>query len=518
MTDKATVETPHPEYEKMAPSWQKMADVFEGEEAIKAQEELYLPRLEGQKRGAKILKGTGLESTVDDAYEAYLMRASFHPATERTIRGMVSSIFRKDLNHEKVPEDIVNDITGDGVPLMTFAKHAATNLMKLGRFGILVDVPRNELGETGARSRSKLYDALSILNWRVERIGDEDVLTMVVLKEVEQTKIPGDEFQTAGIEQWRVLSLEEGRYMFRVFRKVSGKDDEFVEVDRGVPQRRGMPLDRIPFEFFNVTSLEADVEQPPLLGLANINLSHYRTSADLEHGAHWTAIPTFWISGALMNQPQGTGGAMPIGAGVLWQLLENGTAGVLEFSGAGLGALEGRLERKEKHMAVLGARLLEEQKAGVEAAQTVEARHRGENSILGAISDQLSRGFSKVVGLMVWWDGTGPAAPEPIEVSFNKDFFPAPMSFADLLAISSAWQNGTIGGEAVFNLLKKGEALPEDWKMDDWEKDIRENGMSAFDLGFGGPDDDEEGRQSSGSSGRQVSDDGGGSNRDGPER
>ena len=120
----------------------------------------------------------------------------------------------------------------------------------------------------------------------------------------------------------------------------------------------------------------------PLLDLANVCLSHYRSSADLEHGRHFTALPQVRTSQELIQM--NTTKAFMSGQGTAWVIPnEQAKVGFLEFSGQGLGSLERALEQKKKMMAVLGARLLEGPK-GVEAAETARIRQNTETSILGS--------------------------------------------------------------------------------------------------------------------------------------
>jgi hypothetical protein len=62
--------------------------------------------------------------------------------------------------------------------------------------------------------------------------------------------------------------------------------------DVRVPLRLEEPLDRIPFVFLVSAGTGKVAPKPPMLDLVDTNLSHYRTSAEREEGAHWTACPT----------------------------------------------------------------------------------------------------------------------------------------------------------------------------------------------------------------------------------
>ncbi len=71
----------HPEYDRMLPIWTRCRDASAGEDAIKAKEEIYLPRPNGQKRSE---------------YLKYVMRAQYFNATGRTLEAYEGLIFRKD--------------------------------------------------------------------------------------------------------------------------------------------------------------------------------------------------------------------------------------------------------------------------------------------------------------------------------------------------------------------------------------------------------------------------------------
>ena len=153
---------------------------------------------------------------------------------------------------------------------------------------------------------------------------------------------------------------------------------------------------------------------------------------------------------------------------------------MLTVSGDGMGLLKGLMADKEKRMAVLGARILEDQKAGVESALTVAMRHRGENSLLSSLSDTASRGLKSVLEEMTEWNGVD--NPDVV-VELNRDFTSAQLNGAELVQLTSAFQTGSIGPEVFFKALKDGERIPDGWAMEDWLKDIEE-GANAFERGL----------------------------------
>ena len=457
------VDSKHRQYQANWTKWRRIRDVIAGEDAVKGRGETYLPRLEGQSFGA-------------DGYHAYRDRAEFHEATGRTLDGLAGAIFRKEplIAVAAGFADWLAHVTPRGLDFVSFAKMAAREVIAIGRYGVLIDTP----GEGGEPFLAG-YTAESIVNWRSTATGGVPALSLVVLREDASRPAADDPFETEDGERFRVLELrpleddDQPVYTQTLYerQRTSAGREEFAMVGGPfAPSRRGEPLDFIPFQFFGPTELGADVEKSPIQGLVNVNLSHYRTSADLEHGAHFTALPTAWVAGDLKQGADD--GELRIGSGAAWHLEADARAGYLEYTGQGLEALEKRLQRKEAHMAVLGARLLEDQKAGVEAAETVGLRHRGENSMLASLADTTGRGLAIVLNWLIRWAG-GPEQGARVEL--NKDFFEQPLGPKEMLELVTAWQQGGIGGEVLFHNLKSGERLPEGMTFDDWQRDIRQN-------------------------------------------
>src|SRR4029079_17254264 len=92
----------------------------------------------------------------------------------------------------------------------------------------------------------------------------------------------------------------------------------------------------------------------PLADIITANLDHYRLDADFKHGLHFAALPTAWVSGFDKATP------LRIGSSAAWVSdIPGATAGFLEFSGAGLAYIEKAMEKVERRMALLDARMLE---------------------------------------------------------------------------------------------------------------------------------------------------------------
>lgn len=435
----------HPHYKRMLPIWQRCRDVVAGQDAVHARGQTYLPMLTDQ-----------------DAreYEAYKLRTPFYPATGRTLAGLVGMVFRKD-PYVELPAamaPMAEDVTLSGVTLNGFSRMIVEEVEQVGRCGVLVEFPRVEqqpvtLADATARNLrpyASLYKAEAIINWRVERVGNRMATTLVVLMESHEEQ---GAYSSSEVYQLRVLRLVDGAYWVELWQKPEKSGElEMVDGYPMTPTRNGRPLDSIPFFWFGPDELTAKVQDPPLLDLANLNLSHYRSTADLEHGAHFTGLPTPFIAGVQLGENE----KIRIGSSTAIVSPNPEARGeFMEFTGQGLGALEKLIDRKEKQMAAIGARMLAPEKTGVEAAETLEMRHNGENSVLASQARLLSLGIQAMLNAMRDWAGIAGQCV----FTLSTDYMPVRMPAEQLSALVAAWQQGAISRQTLHYNLQMGEVI-----------------------------------------------------------
>jgi len=462
------IDAKHPSYDAFLGQWVKQRDAVAGEDAVKAAGARYLPMLSGQE---------------SDEYEAYKMRAMFYGASDRTVRGLAGAVMRKPPTIEFGDEDKLKTIGINGESIELIARQVLEEVLGVGRIGVLVDAAVDDGGGDGLEPYVVQYIAENCINWQTLKIDGRMQLTQVVLRE-EVEELGDDGYAVTTREQFRVLRLghpeqaegsdvevedvagdDDVYYVELWIRRESDGDksqvDEFELQSVTIPLLNGgNPLTYIPFVFINTSTTTADVEKGPILDLVNVNMSHYRTSADLEHGRHFTALPTAWVAGF------DTKTSMMIGSSVAWVAEDpNAKAGFLEFSGAGLSSLSDALKEKENLMAVLGARLLEEQPKGVEAAETVKLRHAGEQSVLASIAQSVSEGLTTVLQWVIRWGTAAEEATATLEL--NKDYNVAGIDPSFLTALMGAVQGGMMSWSTWFYNLKKGEIYPDSLTEED---------------------------------------------------
>ena len=219
----------------------------------------------------------------------------------------------------------------------------------------------------------------------------------------------------------------------------------------------GKTLQDIPFIFIGVDDTTPVMDEPPLIDLIDVNLTHYRMNADYAHGLHFTGLPTAVVSG---YTTENAGDKLYIGSQSAWVFPDpQASAAFLEFTGQGLGSIEKALAKLEEQMAILGARLLASEKKGTETATAARIYRAGESSILSAIAQTISIGLTEALRIFIEWAGV---PDTEAEIELNKEFLPQGLDPQQLTALVAAWSQGAISLETLFENLQQGEIIKSD--------------------------------------------------------
>jgi hypothetical protein len=233
-----------------------------------------------------------------------------------------------------------------------------------------------------------------------------------------------------------------------------------------IPLMNGAPLNFIPFICYFETT------RPPILDLVNINLSHFRTDVDLEHGAHFTAVPTPMFSGFDFDDAE----PFCLGAsGGYAAQNPDAKAWFLEFEGKGLDTLKEIKEEKKAQMSVLGARFLDAEKNQAEATDTVRIRKSGETSVLAAVAQKRARSITRILEIMRDWMGIS----GDVTVELNTDYSDASLTPEQMTALFGMLQGGAISQQTFFYNMKYGEMYEPNLTFEDEQGRIESQGLTA---------------------------------------
>jgi hypothetical protein len=439
----------HQDYLEAINAWTRTRAMLKGADGIKEHADQYIPILPEH-------------LARPDSRRAYVERTPVYPASGRAADSLVSAIFRRD-PQVKVPARFdarLDNIDGRGNALYSFSQKVVREVLALGRHGLLIDLPSLDTPANEPPYISS-YTAENILNWRSRLINGQYVLDQVVLHEQASTAA---EFGSIHRAQYRILELDDsGLYRVRIFQQVAS--GEVVEIDRIEPTTWGRKrLDRIPFVFLSALDTGPDIKRSPMLDLIDANLDHVKVAADLATSLFKVSSPTLLVVGldehTLPSRDVHMGGTIVLPAGA--------SAEMLEFRGDGLGALERQLDRFERHMAHLGARLLEQPKRAAETAETTRLKQHGETSVLASVARTVSNGIRSALEIACQWEGLG----GEIAFELNSDFFDATMEPAMLAELMRAVQSGYMPVDDLYWNLKRGELLRPELTVEQYRAEI----------------------------------------------
>ena len=137
-------------------------------------------------------------------------------------------------------------------------------------------------------------------------------------------------------------------------------------------------------------------------------------------------------------------------------------------SGDGLGTIQNIIALKEKRMAVLGARLLLDEKKTAEATETVAMRSSGERAVLINIALTLSSGFKKVLSIIAEWENI----KQEIVYNLNTDYNLSKLDAQLLAQIMAGVQSSTIPPQVLFHNMKEGELIPDEMDYEMFQANI----------------------------------------------
>jgi hypothetical protein len=462
-----SVANPHRDYQRYAYIWRRIRDTVEGRDALLRQARIFSRT---RVRGSLYSESGMFEEYIqrlsnqnDVDYLNYCERASFFNASGRTVDALAGLIFAKP-PYIQLPSPLdqyEGDITLSAMNLREFVQQVVFEELTTTRVGILVDYPqgvppglsRGDAERLNIRPFLRHYSAENILNWRVGAVNGAEVLTLVVL--AEEVDVQSDEFTTEQTTRYRVLDLVDGIYRVRT---MTDSDEVLTE---SFPTMNGAPMTFIPFAIVGGNK----VRKPLLVDLVDTNIGHYRNSADYERGLHFTGLPTPYIAGVQL--PEGV--SLQIGSTSAWVFPDpSAKADFLEFSGTGLSELREAMRDKERRMAVLGARMLADEKRQAEALGTMEMRTAGERSILAAVAYDVSDAMRRALDWMAQWVG----AAQDVQFDLNVDYGARRMEPQMLTALMGAVQSDLMPMSVFFDNLKRGEIVQPDMEFESYQAEL----------------------------------------------
>jgi len=427
----------------MTASWNAMAAVTLGSDFIRSQASSYLPQEPRE---------------TDEAHESRVARSVLSPYTQRIIETAAGAILRKPIHIEGDDywKKFAENVDGLGSDLNEFARRILVSSLTYGHSAILVDYPPASvalsLAEERALERRQYFvpvEAPQIWGWRQETTLPTSPLTQVRIHEY--TTQPQGDFGETQVEQMRVI--------------YPGSYDLYIQGQKSfiLHESGKFTLPEIPVVPIYANRLGMLRSQPPLLDIANLNITHYQRQADLIHALHVAAMPILILEGFDMDTNE-----VSVGVNYALSMTPGNKAYYVQSDASSFAAQAEEIKAIETQMSTLGITKLFGQKFVSESADSKRIDQAQSNSVLAVLSMEVCSGLKRAFEMASQYVGI-----EPPEIYLDRDFDFYRLIGQDITAITDLNTKGKLSDETLLEILRRGEILPDDLDIEDELERIR---------------------------------------------
>lgn len=434
----------HPQYSDQLENWELCRDSNDGERAVKAAGEKYLPMTAGQiADGSK--RGGNNEGAL--AYAAYKTRAVYPEIYAEAVEAALGIMHRKPpvIEVPKSLEPMLKDATRMSEPLSVVLRNINARQLVTGRLGVVGDII---VDGTDVWPIVALYEDVSVLNWDT---NDTAGLRFVILDESKY--MLGNDFNWSKDEKYRVLALVkkdtaefDDSGVYGTAQMEPG--DEISALAFTHPNIRGNTLDQIPFSFVNAADIAPEPNKPPFLGLANACMTIYRGEADYRQNLFMQGQDTLVTIGSMLDEDE----KVRTGAGARIDLQQGGDAKYIGVSSNGLPEQRQALENDYERAMVKAGQTLNSGKAK-ESGEALKIRIAAQTATLPQVARAGAAALERVLRVMATWYGEN---PDDVIVQPNLEFTEEDLNGQTLVQILQAKGLGApLSDESIHDYMRE---------------------------------------------------------------
>jgi len=466
VTSKVAVDSLHPAYMEMFPTWELVDDLMGGTAAMKAAGQKWLPKEDGEKQ---------------KAYDARLSRSVLYNAYKRTVLGLARRPFAKNVNLVgELPEKIramPDSVDSQRRSLRAFGREFLKVAINRGLCHILVDyplVPAANLAEErslGLRPRFVLIDPVNLIHWQAESVNGETRLSQIRISESES--VPDGEWGVSTRKRVRVIEPDN----WRLFEQ--GAKGEWVEVESGT-----ITLGKIALVTLYINSTGLMTGSPALDDLAYMNLAHYQSQSDHRNNLRFARSGVVFIKGLTPKEME-----QPVVWGVnhaVRSANSDADMKIIEHSGSAVTAGENELRHLEEQMESLAMGPLTVRSWGNETAMGKAIDEgKGQCDLQSWVREE-EVALKQAFDLAAEW--VGETLPDDFQVDIYDDFGLLPRSAQDLDNLQKLRDRGDLSRRTILEGVKLRGLLTENHDIDEELARIEQEGP---DLNVIGREEDE---------------------------
>lgn len=423
----------HPTYADAGLDWTIVRDVYKGERQVKSKTVEYLPPTQAMHLDGMAEGQLGLKS-----YRAYLLRSVWHDLYKDAVQAYIGMLWSKPPTIS-LPDSMKNIRSNMGETIEQLLRRINFEQLVSGRLGLLADLPA--VPTVDGLPYLAMYKAEHVRNWDTNEDESNNVqINYVILDESGYKK--SDDFTWQKETRYRLVTrgvlgseVNDGLYYTGLFR-VTGGDPSYDQEQMKTPVYRGTPLTGIPFAFINAQDNMPEIDEPPLLGLANSMLAMFRSEADYRQNLFMQGQDTLVTIGGVKTQDAlGVEAPLRTGTGARIDMEAQGDAKYIGVSGSGLPEQRTALENDRARAELRAGQMINARVGDKESGEALKTRLGAQTATLTSIALSGAAGLQKVLRDVARWMGEDPAK---VVVTPNEEFTSTWVTGQDLFQLMEA--------------------------------------------------------------------------------
>lgn len=459
-------------YEEMKGHWDLLHALLGGTATMRAGGETWLPK-------------EPAETVL--AYDVRLARSFLHPAYQNTVQTITSKPFIRPATFQgKLPErmkEVAGDVTGAEENLTPFANRLFNILVNYGIAHILVDYPQvaNPKEATkadekaiGARPRFLVISPVDLHAFITSdnTAGSAPRLAQIRFKETRT--VSDGAYADKRVESVRVYN----RDTWEVWDKKIADEGKitYEKVDEG-----GHTFGSIPLVTCYINRTGFMTAEPPLEGLAWLNLAHWQSMSDQRNILRYSRIALLFASGFTRKEIDK---GLIIGADrLVGSTNKEAKLQYVEHTGSAIGAGQEDINKLEERMEILGLQPFIQRSGGATATGRAIDEGKRQSDVQAWIRS-LENVLTEAFGFAAKWLKV--KMPDDFKVNIFNDFGLSLKASADIESLIKIRQAGEVSRPTFLSEIKRRGLLSETVDVQTEVSAIEAEGPALAEMGMGG--------------------------------
>jgi len=440
--------TTNPDYDKQLPKYQLWEDLYSGSTLIE--------------KNAKYLIQHPWEPLKQ--YDIRKDRAVYRNFAAPIAHIFSSSIWRKAPDRESFPEVLkpfIKNVDRNNKAANEFFQEVTERAAAIGIQFVVVDNPKGrpqtqaEAKRQGIRPYFVLVQPHQLIDWGFD---DDGSLSYVVIYEEVETQ--SEAFVGHTVEaQWKLWTKTEWKiYIEQETVKKSGEKKNVAVLKESGTHGIG----EVPIAAFYFRKKTRMVGGSCLRDVDTLCMRIYRRDSELDKMLFDSAITLWFFKG--FSADQLTEFVMSTSNGLRSDSVEAGVECV-EPPGNSFKAITESIDKDERTIREIALRMIRPDSRQVESAESKKLDKQPLDSQLSLFSKNIENGERRCWQLALKWLNRG--GNEELELQYNRDFDVETISESLINALLGLRRNQDISRETLWELLKRGEILGDDFNQDE---------------------------------------------------